>query len=148
MRLVDLFAAPDVAVPHPRTRNRLELDDRFKWNLDDIFPGWDDWAAAYDRLEKGVERYATLKGTLAEGPGRLLEAFKLSEELGQLAYKVWYFPSLRHDEDQRDNSINARRQQVQLLFARWKQASLDVAKQHESDCSARKRPASLRGMPR
>ena len=31
------------------------------------------------------------------------------------------------------------------LFARWKQASLDVAKQHESDCSARKRPAEARG---
>ena len=32
-----------------------------------------------------------------------------------------------------------------LLFARWKQASLDVAKQHESDCSARQRPAEARG---
>jgi hypothetical protein len=31
------------------------------------------------------------------------------------------------------------------LFARWKQASLDVAKQHESDCTARKRPAEARG---
>jgi hypothetical protein len=30
------------------------------------------------------------------------------------------------------------------LFARWKQASLDVAKQHESDCAARK-PAEARG---
>ena len=47
---------------------------------------------AYDRLEKGIERYAALKGTLAQGPERLLEAFRLSEELGQLAYRVWYFP--------------------------------------------------------
>ena len=119
-----LFAPPDVAVPQPpaRTRNRLELPDRFKWNLDDIFTNWDDWTAAYNRLEQGIERYAALKGTLAQGPERLLEAFKLSEELGQLAYRVWYFPSLRYDEDQRDNTINARRQQVQLLFARWKQA--------------------------
>jgi len=30
------------------------------------------------------------------------------------------------------------------LFARWKQASLDVAKQHESDCSGRTRPAGKR----
>ena len=74
------------------------------------------------RLEQGIERYAALKGTLSQGPERLLEAFKLSEDLGQLAYRVWYFPSLRYDEDQRDNTINARRQQVQLLFARWKQA--------------------------
>ncbi len=55
-------------------------------------------------------------------PSNLLEAFRLSETLGQLAYRVWYFPSLRYDEDQRDNTVNAKRQQVQILFARWKQA--------------------------
>ncbi|HKU63860.1 MAG TPA: Spy/CpxP family protein refolding chaperone [Rhizomicrobium sp.] len=31
------------------------------------------------------------------------------------------------------------------LFARWKQVSLDVAKQHESDCTAHQRPAEARG---
>src|SRR5215203_3043615 len=108
--------------PSLRSRHRPEIPERFKWNVTDIFPNWDAWEAGYKALESGVDRYATLKGTLAEGPGRLLAAFKLSEELGQRAYRVWYFPSLRHDEDQRDNTISARRQQVQLLFARWKQA--------------------------
>ena len=114
----------DAAVPHPpvRTRNRLEIPDRFKWNLLDIFQSWDQWEAAYATLDKGIDRYAAFKGTLAQGPQRLLEAFRLSEQLGQLAYRVWYFPALRYDEDQRDNTVNARRQQVQLLFARWKQA--------------------------
>lgn len=31
------------------------------------------------------------------------------------------------------------------LFTRWKQASLDLAKQHEGDCSARKRLVEARG---
>ena len=114
----------DPAVPQPpvRTRNRLEIPDRFKWNLLDIFQNWDQWETAYATLDKGIDRYAAFKGTLAQGPQRLLEAFRLSEQLGQLAYRVWYFPALRYDEDQRDNTVNARRQQVQLLFARWKQA--------------------------
>ncbi len=30
-------------------------------------------------------------------------------------------PSLQHDQDQRDNTVNARRQHVQLLIARWRQ---------------------------
>ena len=104
------------------TRRREEIEDRFKWNLTDIFPSWEAWEAGYKELEAGVERYAAFKGTLAAGPDRLLEAFKLSEELGQLAYRVWYYPSLQYDEDQRDNTVNAKRQQVQILFARWKQA--------------------------
>jgi oligoendopeptidase F len=119
------FDASDVATPEPptvRSRKRQEIPDRYKWNLGDIFPTWDDWEAGYKKLDAGIDRYAALKGTLAEGPDRLLEAFKLSEDLGQLAYRVWYFPSLRYDEDQRDNTVSARRQQVQILFARWKQA--------------------------
>ena len=108
--------------PQVRSRNRPEIPERFKWNVTDIFHNWEEWDAAYKRLEAGVERYATLKGTLAGGPDKLLTAFRLSEELGQLAYRVWYYPSLQYDEDQRDNTINARRQQVQILFARWKQA--------------------------
>jgi oligoendopeptidase F len=121
----ECLAPSDVASPEPpqtRSRNREEISERFKWNLQDIFQSWEDWDAAYKRLEAGIEQYAALKGTLASGPDRLLEAFKLAEELGQLAYRVWYFPSLRYDEDQRDNTVNARRQQVQILFARWKQA--------------------------
>jgi oligoendopeptidase F len=121
-----LFLDPsDVAAPEPpqtRTRRRDDIPDRYKWNLDDIFTTWEEWKGAYDKLEAGIDRYAALKGTLSGGPDRLLEAFRLSEELGQLAYRVWYFPSLKYDEDQRDNTVNAQRQQVQILFARWKQA--------------------------
>ena len=105
-----------------RSRNRPEIADKYKWNLADIFPGWPEWEAAYQKLEAGIERYAALKGTLAEGPHRLLDAYKLSDELGEVAYRVWYYPSLQYDEDQRDNAVNARRQQVQILFARLQQA--------------------------
>jgi oligoendopeptidase F len=108
--------------PSARSRNRAEIHERFKWNVQDIFDSWEAWDAAYKQLEAGVERYASLKGTLAQGPEKLLKAFRLSEELGQLAYRVWYYPSLQYDEDQRDNTVNAKRQQVQILFARWKQA--------------------------
>src|SRR3954452_860484 len=116
--------APDTLaeqVLRGRSRNRGEIPDRFKWNVDDIFPSWEAWDVAYKQLEAGINKYAELKGTLSRGPGQLLEAFRQSEGLGQLAYRVWYYPSLQYDEDQRDNAINARRQQVQILFARWKQ---------------------------
>ncbi len=113
---------PQMATPTARSRNRPEIPDRFKWNVTDIFDSWDAWDAGYKKLEAGVDQYATLKGTLARGPEQLLTAFRLSEELGQLAYRVWYYPSLQYDEDQRDNTVNARRQQVQILFAKWKQA--------------------------
>ncbi len=115
----------DVATPEPpqtRSRRREDVPDHFKWNLADIFPGWEEWEAGYKQLEAGIPKYEALKGTLSGGPENLLKAFRLSEALGQLAYRVWYYPSLQYDEDQRDNALNAKRQQVQILFARLGQA--------------------------
>ncbi len=40
-------------------------------------------------------------------PAALLEALQASDTLGQLAYKVYYYCSLRYDEDTRNNDANA-----------------------------------------
>jgi oligoendopeptidase F len=106
-----------------RTRNREEIGDAHKWRLDDIYPDWTAWESAYAELERRIGEYAQLKGTLSNGPEQLLAAYKLNDELGQLAYKVYFFPSLKYDEDQRDNQVNARRQQVQALMARWQEVT-------------------------
>jgi oligoendopeptidase F len=107
----------------PRGRERADVPEQFRWNLADIYSGWTEWDAAFQDLGGRIDAFAALKGTLASSPDALLRAFRQSDELGQLAYRVWYFPSLKYDEDQRDNAVNARRQQVQILFARWKEAS-------------------------
>ena len=105
------------------SRERGDIDSQYKWDLTDIFADWPQWQAAFDDLDAKIGAYAALQGTLAQGAERLLAAMKLSDDIGQLTYKVWYFASLKYDEDQRDNAINARRQQVQILFAKATQAS-------------------------
>jgi oligoendopeptidase F len=115
--------APAEAPAAPPLRDRNEIPDRFKWNLRNIFIDWEAWKTAYDELDRGIAAFANLQGTLALGAGSLLAALKLRDDIGQLEYKVWYFASLWYDQDQRDNQINARRQQVQILFAKAAQAS-------------------------
>lgn len=48
---------------------------------------------------------------------------RAQDELGQLAYRVYYYPALLHDQDQRDNEIAAMHQEVQILLARWHEAA-------------------------
>src|SRR5688572_18166743 len=107
----------------PPLRDRDSIPERFKWNLTNIFSSWADWQSAYDELDKKIDAFAALQGTLGEGSERLLAAFQLRDVIGQLEYKVWYFASLWYDQDQRDNPINGRRQQVQILFAKAAQAA-------------------------
>ena len=104
-------------------RERVAVDDRYKWNLQSIFAGWQEWDTAYVELERAIDRFAALQGSLSGGGAPLLTALQLRDNIGQLSYKVWYFASLWYDQDQRDNAINAKRQQVQILFAKAAQAS-------------------------
>jgi oligoendopeptidase F len=98
-------------------------DERHRWDLAPIFPEWTAWEAACDTFAALVERQSALQGTLVGGAEALLAALELADEIGERAHRVWYYPSLLHDLDQRDNAVNARRQRVQGLFARWEQAS-------------------------
>jgi oligoendopeptidase F len=118
---MELLAAAD-ATAAPNLRNRTDIPDRFKWNLTHIFPTWEAWKAAYDELDRKIGAYAALQGSLARGADALLAAYKVRDDIGASSYKVWYFPALQYDQDQRDNDINARRQQVQILFAKAAQA--------------------------
>ena len=79
MRLFDPTDTATTEPPQARSRRREEIPDRFKWNLSDIFPNWEEWDAAYKRIEAGIDRYAALKGTLAQGPERLLTALVLDD---------------------------------------------------------------------
>ncbi len=122
-REVKRYDRPMATSAPARSRNRGDIDDAHKWNLDDIYADWTSWDRARGELDALIGEYAALKGTLAQGPAQLLAAYALGDRLGQLAYKVYFYPSLKYDEDQRDNQVNARKQQVQALMARWQQAT-------------------------
>ena len=114
----------DTFRPEPGTLpTRDEVPARYKWDLTSICTSWDAWQGSYKQLDAAIAAFPAFQGTLAKGSGQLLAAFKAMDEMGALSYRVWYYASLHYDQDQRNNEINARRQQVQILFARQAQAS-------------------------
>ena len=121
-RWINPLCPPD-ASPVASPRERADIADRFKWNLQQhLFrlgrvAGRLRRARAEDRRASPRSRARSSRGAEA-----LLRALRLRDEIGQLEYKVWYFASLWYDQDQRDNQMNARRQQVQILFAKAAQA--------------------------
>ncbi len=104
----------------PETRDRAEIPERYTWDLSHIYANWDAWDSDLERMQILMDSYKELKGTLAEGPQRILEASLLSDELGQLAYKVYQYPGLMQSQDTRDNSVQARLEQVRLALAAFR----------------------------
>jgi oligoendopeptidase F len=107
----------------PTTRDRKEIPEGYTWDLSHIYSDWDAWQADLERLQLLMDSYQDLKGTLDEGPKRILEASLMSDELGQLAYRVYQYPGLMQSQDTRDNSVQARLDQVRLALAAFRQAT-------------------------
>jgi oligoendopeptidase F len=107
----------------PTTRIRDEIPERFKWDLSHVFADWTSWETGLAELKELMESYQQFKGTLAQGPERLLAANRLSDELGQLAYRVYQYPGLMRSQDTRDNRVQARLEQVRIALARFQQAT-------------------------
>ena len=114
----------DTFRPEPGNLPRREdIPSRYTWDLSSICSDWQDWSEHFARLDAAITAFTSFQGKLSAGAGSLLAAFTAMDEMGALAYRVWYFASLQYDEDQRNNEVNARRQQVQILFAKQQQAS-------------------------
>ncbi len=98
---------------------RSEIDDRYKWDLSDIYDSWEQWEQDFERCQELMDELVAKKGTLSGGPEQVLAAYGLNDKVGRIAYKLFRFPMLSYDTDQRNNELLGRIQRVQNLFAEF-----------------------------
>jgi oligoendopeptidase F len=102
---------------------RDEVPAEYKWNLNDIYKSWDEWEAGLKETQKKMDEIVSYKGKLKESAENLLKVKKLNDELGILSYKIYRYPQLTRDSDTRNQDMNAKLQQVQILFAKFNTAT-------------------------
>src|SRR5438045_5901538 len=86
-----------------RVVSRTDVPSRYKCDLSASCASAEEWQAAYRQLDASIDEFKNFQGTLHQGAGRLLEAFRSMDAMGALSYRVWYYASLAYDEDQRNN---------------------------------------------
>ena len=103
----------------PGTLVRDSIPEQYKWDLSKIYPGWDAWEEGLTQIEDLMTQYSALKGTLAQGPEQVLKAYKISDDLGMILYKVYRYPALMRATDTRNNDVSGKLQRVQILLSRF-----------------------------
>jgi len=58
---------PAEASAAPALSERDQIADRFKWDLTKIYPDWNAWHAAYVELDRKIDEFAALRGSLDQG---------------------------------------------------------------------------------
>ncbi len=111
------------AQARPESRDRAGIPEEYRWDLSHIYADWGAWEADLKSLEEKMGAFEAFKGTLAQGPDQLLKVLQAQDELEQLFYKTYSYPGLMSTQDMRDNSVQAKEQQVYLTAARFEQTT-------------------------
>lgn len=100
-------------------RQRADIPAEFRWDFTPIYRDWAAWDAGMAEMERRMDDFARLKGTLAQGPQALLKAYQDFDEIGKLQYRVYRYPQLQRDVDTRDTQVSGRFQRVGAVFAKF-----------------------------
>ena len=98
-----------------QTLERDQVEDKYKWNLTDIYPTVEAWQADVDMLNTEVEKLGEFKGTLGESSESLLKALKTSNDLVKTLYRAWVYANNLSNENLNISENQAMVQQMRNL---------------------------------
>ncbi|MDI3297976.1 MAG: oligoendopeptidase F [Bacillota bacterium] len=81
---------------------RSEVDPRYRWRVEDLFPDEEAWEEAFRRAEARLPELAGLRGRAGRSAADLAEVLRLADELSLALERLVTYANLRLDEDQRD----------------------------------------------
>lgn len=86
---------------------REEIDGKYKWNLEDIYENDMKWEEDFKQVKELVRGIPKFKGTLSQGPDKLLECFTLADTLMSLNDKLFVYSRMRRDENNSNPAYQA-----------------------------------------
>jgi len=80
---------------------RSDIEDQYKWKVEDIYPNLDAWESDFAYLTDNLPRLEAFQGHLAESPEMLLHCLSLSDSLDIIIGNLYVYAFLKLDEDNR-----------------------------------------------
>lgn len=82
-----------------KLKNRSEIEEKYKWNLEDMVPSAEKFEELFGNLKSQIPEYENFKGTLGSSPARLFEYLDFEEKLDQVFSLLSAYATQKSDED-------------------------------------------------
>ena len=102
---------------------RTEISQEYKWKIEDLYATNEAWEADFARLQKGIEELGKFEGTLGEAAENLQALMEKSNELNQLAEKVYVYANQRLHENMGDTLYQGLSGREQMLLVQMSEAA-------------------------
>ncbi len=78
---------------------REDIDEKYKWNLTDIYKSDGDWEEDFKWIVDHIKNYSKFEGKLSRSAKDLLDCFKFDEEIGIKLERLYLYSMLVKDSD-------------------------------------------------
>ena len=102
---------------------REEISQQYKWKMEDLYATNEAWEADFEKLQKGIEELQKFEGTLGESAENLLKVHEMSDELNQIAEKVYVYANQRLHENTGNAYYQGLSGKAQMLIVQMGEAS-------------------------
>lgn len=103
------------------TRN--EIEEKYKWNLTDIYKNDEEWEKDFKKVESNIKFYKKYEGKLHTDSDTLLECFNFDNENGILVERLYLYAMLSKDSDMREAKYQSLDGRIKTLYSKVSAAS-------------------------
>jgi oligoendopeptidase F len=104
------------SAPAAETKSREDIDDKYKWDLTDLYENDAAWEATLDRLDEEKDEILQFRGTLGRNPKSLLECLRFISGLNKEFSRLYTYASQISDLDTRVSKYQAMKQRIQQVY--------------------------------
>ncbi len=98
-----------------QTRERAEISDKYKWNLEDLYSSDEAWNQAKQDLVTQFDQVSGYKGKLANSASELLACLKFSSSVSKDFGRLYSYANMKSDEDVGNSKYLAMKQEIQQI---------------------------------
>jgi oligoendopeptidase F len=115
--LIFALTAPIVSAQEAKLLQRADIENKYKWHLDDIYPDTLAWQADFERLQAQMGEIEKYQGRLGKSAATLFACLALRDSLSNILDKLYVFAHMKKDEDTRIPEYQALAERISTLSA-------------------------------
>lgn len=100
-------------------KNRDEIAQQYKWDLNDIYLNWNQWEVDLVKLKELMAEIPKYQGEISKNPKTFVEFINLEEKISRLLDKIYLYPYLQRDLDSTNEVASVKLQEIESIYANY-----------------------------
>ena len=100
-------------------KDRKTIEQKYKWNLNDIYENYDMWESDLEKFEKLTKEVPKYKGQIKNDSEKFVELELLMEKIARLLDRLYLYPYMLKDLDSTDEITSIKMQEIEMVYTKF-----------------------------